>query len=414
MVDKYCLVDTNAFISNLDNIKGFKKVVLGSVLRELDKLKTSRNEELAYRAREAVRHIKENQNDLYFDLVDYDAEQILGEAFENTYVDNRIIACLVENPNYTLLTNDILLLLKAKAFGIETIELNEGFESYESDYKGFKEVEMTPKEFQDFHDTRIDKNEFDLLVNEYLIIKDPFTKEPYQALKYNGEYYISIKSKALKSLRLGEFKARDLYQACAIDAVLTNQFVMFRGRAGVAKTQIALAYAMQQLQAGKYSKIIVFSNAVPTYGAYYHGLVKGDLKTKLLDSSIGNILAAKMGSYDQVTAMLLTEELVILPMSDIRGFDSTGMNAIILITEGQNTSRELMKLAIQRTGIDCKLIIEGDNSTQLDDKAFEGVNNGMRAASEVFRGLDYYGEVELQTIYRSPIAERAELMTLRK
>ena len=414
MVEKYCLVDTNAFISNLDNIKRFKKVVLGSVLRELDKLKTSRNEELAYRAREAVRYIRENQNDLIFDLKDYDAEQILGKTFENNYVDNRIIACLVENSNYTLLTNDILLMLKAKAFGIEVIELHEGFEEYTSDYQGFKEVEMSPEEFQRFHDTRIDKNEFNLLVNEYLIIKDPQTKEAYQALKYNGEFYISIKNKTLKSLRLGEFKSRDLYQACAIDAVLTNQFVMLRGRAGVAKTQIALAYAMQQLQAGKYSKIIVFSNAVPTYGAYYHGLVKGDLKTKLMDSSIGNILAAKMGSYDQVTAMLLTEELVILPMSDIRGFDSSGMNAIILITEGQNTSRELMKLAIQRTGADCKLIIEGDNSTQLDDKVFEGINNGMRAASEVFRGQDYYGEIELQTIYRSPIAARAELMTLRK
>jgi predicted ribonuclease YlaK len=45
---------------------------------------------------------------------------------------------------------------------------------------------------------------------------------------------------------------------------------------------------------------------------------------------------------------------------------------------------------------------------------FEGVNNGMNAASEVFRGADYYGEVELQRIYRSLIAERAELMTLRK
>lgn len=414
MTDKYYLVDTNAFISNLDDIKKYKIVVLGGVLRELDKLKGSRNEELAYRSRVATRYIKDNIDNLHFDLKDYNAEEILGKAFENSYVDNRIIACLTQNPDYALLTNDVLLSLKAKALGIHVAELNEDFEEYESDYKGFKEVEMTPKEFQIFHDTRIDRNEFNLLVNQYLIVKNPETKEPYQALKYDGEYYISIKSKVLKSLKLGEFKARDLYQACAIDSVLTNQFVMLRGRAGVAKTQIALAYAMQQLQAGKYSKIIVFSNALPTHNAFYHGLVKGDLKQKLMQSSVGNILAAKMGSYDQIEAMLLTEELIVLPMSDIRGFDSSGMNAIIIITEAQNTSRELMKLAIQRTGVDCKLLIEGDNSTQLDEKAFEGINNGMRAASEVFRGQDYYGEIELQKIYRSQIAERAELMTLRK
>lgn len=414
MTEKYYLVDTNAFISNLDDIKKYKKVVLGGVLRELDKLKGSRNEDLAYKARVATRYIKDNITDLHFDLNDYNSEEILGKEFENSYVDNRIVACLTQNPNYALLTNDVLLMLKAKALGIEVAEINEDFEEYESEYKGFKEVEMTPKEFQHFHDTRIDKNEFNLMVNQYLIVKDPTTKEPYQALKYDGEYYISIKSKVLKSLKLGEFKARDLYQACAIDSVLTNQFTVLRGKAGVAKTQIALAYAMQQLQAGKYSKIIVFSNAVPTYGAFYHGLVKGDLKTKLLDSSVGNILSSKMGSFDQVEAMLITEELVILPASDIRGFDSSGMNAIIILSEAQNFSRELMKLAIQRTGQDCKLLIEGDNSTQLDSKDFEGINNGMRAASEVFRGQPYYGEMEMQKIYRSEIAERAELMTLRK
>lgn len=414
MTEKYYLVDTNAFISNLDDIKSFKKVVLGGVLRELDKLKGSRNEELSFRAREATRYIKENLNDLHFDLKDYDAEKILGKEFENSYVDNRIIACLHENPNYALLSNDVLLTLKAKAIGAEVAELDEGFEQHEADYKGFVKVEMTREEFQKFHDERLDLNEFDLLINQYLIVIDPLTEEPYEALKYNGEYYISIKSKVIKSLKLGDFKARDLYQACAIDSVLSNQFTILRGKAGVAKTQIALAYSMQQLQAGKYSKIIVFSNAVPTFGAFYHGLVKGDLKQKLMQSSIGNILAAKMGSYDQVEAMMLTEELIILPAADIRGFDSSGMNAILLITEGQNFSRELMKLAIQRTGEDCKLIIEGDNSTQLDNKAFEGINNGMNAASEVFRGVDCYGEVELQKIYRSEIAERAELMTLRK
>lgn len=412
--DKYYLVDTNAFISNLDDIKKYKKVVLGGVLRELDKLKGSRNEELSFRAREATRYIKENIDMLHFDLRDYNAEEILGKEFENSYVDNRIIACLHENPNYALLSNDVLLTLKAKAIGAEVAELDEGFEQHDADYKGFIEVEMTREEFQTFHDERLDLNEFDLLMNQYLIIVDPLTEEPYEALKYNGEFYISIKSKVIKSMKLGDFKARDLYQACAIDSVLSNQFTILRGKAGVAKTQIALAYAMQQLQAGKYSKIIVFSNSIPTYGAFYHGLVKGDLRTKLMDSGIGNILASKMGSYDQVEAMMLTEELVVLPMSDIRGFDSSGMNAIILITEGQNTSRELLKLAIQRTGEDCKLIIEGDNSTQLDNKVFEGINNGMSAASEVFRGADCYGEVELQKIYRSAIAERAELMTLRK
>jgi predicted ribonuclease YlaK len=41
---------------------------------------------------------------------------------------------------------------------------------------------------------------------------------------------------------------------------------------------------------------------------------------------------------------------------------------------------------------------------------YEGANNGMRKASKVFRGEDIYGEVELQKIHRSRIAEIANRM----
>ena len=41
---------------------------------------------------------------------------------------------------------------------------------------------------------------------------------------------------------------------------------------------------------------------------------------------------------------------------------------------------------------------------------YAGNNNGMRRMSEVFRGQDFYGEVELQNIFRSRIAIIAEQM----
>lgn len=54
-----------------------------------------------------------------------------------------------------------------------------------------------------------------------------------------------------------------------------------------------------------------------------------------------------------------------------------------------------MKLALQRVGEDSIIIIDGDCNAQVDDPAFEGNNNGMKRLSEVFRGFDLYGEVEL-------------------
>ena len=67
-----------------------------------------------------------------------------------------------------------------------------------------------------------------------------------------------------------------------------------------------------------------------------------------------------------------------------------------------------MKLTLQRIGEDSICIIDGDCKTQVDDINFAGKNNGMRRVSEIFRGEDMYGEVELQIIHRSRIAKIAE------
>jgi predicted ribonuclease YlaK len=53
-------------------------------------------------------------------------------------------------------------------------------------------------------------------------------------------------------------------------------------------------------------------------------------------------------------------KLELLPISDIRGYDTSGMNAGIYISEAQNLDRSLMKLLLQRVGEDCVCIIDGD------------------------------------------------------
>ena len=108
--------------------------------------------------------------------------------------------------------------------------------------------------------------------------------------------------------------------------------------------------------------------------------------------------------------MLNENKIQLLPFSDIRGFDTTGMNCAVYITEAQNLDIEMMRLALQRIGEDCIAIIDGDYEAQVDMAAYSGSNNGMRRLSEVFRGNDFYGEVKLQNIYRSRIAALAQEM----
>ena len=95
-------------------------------------------------------------------------------------------------------------------------------------------------------------------------------------------------------------------------------------------------------------------------------------------------------------------------MSDIRGYDTTGMKAAIYISEAQNLDIELMRLALQRVGDDSICIIDGDDKTQVDMSMYGGTHNGMKRVSKVFRGQHFYGELELKNIYRSKIAEIAQ------
>lgn len=418
---KLWICDTNALLTDLEKLEKYKIVLTSMTLRELDKHKGSSNRELGFRARNATRYINANRDRFVFDVKDYDANEVLGKDFDNSYADNKILACAVIN-NYGLITNDILLKFKAEAYNLETMDTSSKYDTSDIDYKGYKEVYMTKEEYDDFFINRIHLNEFNLLKNQYLIIIDILTKGKKDehgesaeaglgALKFDGEYYVQIKAKGFTSVRFGKITAKDLYQACAMDSLIINKFTLLRGKAGTAKTLLALSYAMQQLEKGKIGKIVVFANSLPTAGAAYLGMNKGDLKAKIMQVSIGHILASKLGDYSEVEAMMTTGDLLVLPMSDIRGFDTTGMNACVIITEGQNTDRELIKLAVQRVGDDGKLIIEGDNKTQLDSTIFEGSRNGMTGVSEVFRGEHYYGEVELKNIYRSEIARRAELLT---
>ena len=101
--------------------------------------------------------------------------------------------------------------------------------------------------------------------------------------------------------------------------------------------------------------------------------------------------------------------LVLVPISDCRGMDTTGQNAGIYFTEAQNATKDMMKLVLQRIGEDSVCIIEGDDRTQTDMEVYKGSNNGLKRLSEVYRGQDYYGEVTLRNCHRSKIAARAEL-----
>lgn len=407
--EKRYVLDTNVILSDniYEIVNRYNVAIPSMVIRELENFETNPDKygQLAWNAREKRRRLKE-MDKIYFDIKDYEWKQ--DDGLSKTYADNNILQYCLDTGS-GLISYDGLLAEKAVEYGVEVIDIGSIFFN-EEDYTGYVEVYMLPEEHQEFYTNDLATNKYDLHINQYLIILDDISGEVVDALKWDGTYHEKVKSRTIKSLKMGKLAPKDLYQACAIDSMSNNQMTLINGKAGSGKTLLALSYLMQQIEKGKLSKLVVFANSLPTKGAAQLGMYKGSLQDKILQVSVGHILASKFGDYNEVQAMMTTGELLVLPMSDVRGFDATGMNAGILITEGQNMDISLMRLAAERVAKDSVFIVEGDFSQQLDDKSFEGSNNGMRRLSEVFRGQEYFGQVETKNVYRSRIADKAQEM----
>lgn len=94
-----------------------------------------------------------------------------------------------------------------------------------------------------------------------------------------------------------------------------------------------MAFLLNALERNKIDKIIVFCNTVATKNSAKLGFYPGTRDEKLLDSQIGNLLSSKLGDKMMVEKLIDENKLVLLPLSDIRGYDTTGMRAGIYISE---------------------------------------------------------------------------------
>ena len=385
-------------------------MVISSVsLEELESIKTSarKDVDVKYAARKVLRDLEEHYG--AFEIVLYDDAYADANDVNN---DAKIISTArrfaAEHPEDEVIfvSNDLLCRHLASLYlPVEKVEEEE----YE--YDGYKEVYLDEDGFNNLY-SNPNTNIFDLHVNEYLLVYDKNTGECVDRLRWDGSTYKHLRYETFNSNWFGEIKPMkgDMYQSLAADSLANNKITLIKGPAGSGKTYLSLGFLMHKLERGKIDKIIVFCNTVATKNSAKLGYYPGTRDEKLLDSQIGNLLISKFGSRLAVEQMIDSEKLVLLPMSDIRGYDTSGMRAGIYISEAQNLDVALMKLTLQRIGEDSICIIDGDCKTQVDDISFAGSNNGMRRASQVFRGSDIYGEITLKQIHRSKIAMLAENM----
>lgn len=414
-MEKIKFYDTSSLLLKADTLFDTdEKFAISSItLEELEHIKTSvhKDPDIKYAARKLTHLLDKHMGSYDVEIYNEKMDRPLHQAGIFMNNDAKILACGVAyakaaRDQVVFMTNDICLKHLASLFFDYVESIDEDYD----DYLGFKDIMMNDEEMVSFY-SNPNKNPYNLLINEYLIIRN-IDNEIVDRLCWTGEDYRHLDYASFPSKWFGEVKPMkgDVYQAFVADSFVNNKITLVKGPAGSGKTYLSLAYLMHKLEKNQIDKIIIFCNTVATKDSAKLGFYPGTRDEKLLDSQIGNLLTSKFGGRCEVERMVQEEKLLLLPMSDVRGYDTSGMRAGVYISEAQNMSVSLMKLALQRIGEDSICIIDGDCKTQVDDIAFAGSNNGMKRTSKVFRGHNIYGEVSLQNIHRSKIGRIAEYM----
>lgn len=411
-------------------------------LLELENIKTSRNksDEVKYKARNISRLLGENTDkyDVIFsqDVEDEKANKasVVSSALDGKQtllsMDVEIIKCV----DYTIkrygfpideivfVTDDMLCKFIAKnMFGLTVVSSSDVLSS-EEEYLGYKEIEMSISDIEDFYsdDNYKTQNNFGLLENQYLIVKikdqeSDGTKVPSDLIEKksnivatyrwsNGELK-KVGYKTVKSSMFGDkMKPKDIYQSFAIDSILNNKITAISGKAGSGKSLISLMTIMHLIESGSYDRVVVMFNPTKARGASDMGFYAGNAIEKAMQNSIGKMLTTKFGDTFAVDYLIQQQKLSIVSMADARGMEIKD-NEILYITECQNTTADLLKLCLERASEKCKIIIEGDYTCQVDSYLYEGSSNGMKRAIDVLKGDVDFGYVSLPNIWRSRLAE---------
>ena len=397
--------DTNAVLLLQDKVLDTSFLISSTTLRELEHIKVSANksEETKFRARKILHVLDENSDKYNVIIVDDSILKIIYDKGLEDTPDNQICACASTVEDVLFITNDIACKTIAKwIFGLNVSSvINDNNEIY----KGYREVSLEENDMAHFYEN-LNENIFDLLTNEYLILKDS-SDNIVDKFKWDGEMYQTIRCKPYKSNMFGTLKPLDDIQAFAMDSINTNDITVLYGKAGSGKTTLPLNYIMQEIEKGRFKKFYMVYSYEPLKGAKTLGFEKGDHTTKLIYSaSIGNILASKFGDIQQIEYMMDRGMLDIIPTANIRGVEFES-DSICMVTESQNLDVYTLKTIIQRCKSGCKQIYEGDIIEQKDTNI---QNIGISRLIDVFKGHKSFGCVKLKNNYRSELSELADMM----
>ncbi|HEX4701283.1 MAG TPA: PhoH family protein [Pseudonocardiaceae bacterium] len=198
----------------------------------------------------------------------------------------------------------------------------------------------------------------------------------------SAESPAEVLSLDIVSRRGRTIRPKTLNQKRYVDAIDKHTIVFGIGPAGTGKTYLAMAKAVQALQAKQVSRIILTRPAVEAGERL--GFLPGTLNEKI-DPYLRPLYDALHDMIDPESIPRLTQAgtIEVAPLAYMRGRSLN--DAFIILDEAQNTTPEQMKMFLTRLGFGSKIVVTGD-ITQVDLP--NGQRSGLRIVRDILGGID--------------------------
>ena len=207
---------------------------------------------------------------------------------------------------------------------------------------------------------------------------------------------------AVINTRRRAVRARGPHQIAYTKAMRECDLTFGIGPAGTGKTYLAVACAVEALQADRVRRLILVRPAVEAGERL--GFLPGDL-TQKVDPYLRPMYDAlyEMMGFDRVARFIERNVIEVAPLAFMRGRSLN--DSFIILDEAQNTTIEQMKMFLTRIGFGSKAVVTGD-ITQTDLPA--GRQSGLRHVVEVLRAVPgvAFTFFDAQDVGRHPLVQR--------
>jgi phosphate starvation-inducible protein PhoH and related proteins len=175
-----------------------------------------------------------------------------------------------------------------------------------------------------------------------------------------------------------------------VDAVGDHTVTFCIGPAGTGKSYLAVALAVQALQAKQINRIILTRPAVEAGERL--GFLPGDILAKV-DPYLRPLYDALYDMLDPevVTRLMDRGVIEVAPLAFMRG--RTLNDSFIILDEAQNTTPEQMKMFLTRLGFGSNIVVTGD-VTQIDLPEGRG-RSGLLVVRDILEGINGVAFVQL-------------------